>query len=208
MKDHIKAWLALLFFALALILPLFSLATGWLAWDGRRLSIDWPEWNWRTLAFEGTRWDWRIGVSAAAFTFAVCFVLGLWLALRVDAPNWAEILLPFATGIGYSVLNVIPLPFDDFLVTAAGAVASYTMALKRYTDAPRWIIAPPLVAAAYTLLGEFIPGPVDELAVSMVAALISSFAAARSGKRVPTQEELVEIEAEEVEAKVALPPPS
>jgi hypothetical protein len=208
MNDRMKAWLSLFFFALALILPLFSLTAGWVTWDGRRLFIDWPEWNWRTLTIDWNGWDWRLGVGAAAFTFAVCFILGLWLALRVDAPNWLEILLPFATGIGYSMLNVIPLPFDDFLVTAAGAVASYTMTLKRYTDAPKWIIAPPLAAAAYTLLGEFIPGPVDELAVSMVAALISSIAAARSGQRVSVEKELVEIEAKDGEAKLALPPQS
>jgi hypothetical protein len=49
---------------------------------------------------------------------------------------------------------------------------------------------------------------VDELFVSIVAAVISSVAAARSGRRVPVQQELVEAEAEEVEAKVALPPQS
>ena len=142
----------------------------------------------------------------AAGLFALCFVLGVLFALLVREPHWVEILTPFVSGILYSVLNLIPLPFDDVLVAIAGAVTSYTMALKRYTDAPKWIVAPPLAAAVYTLFGEFIPGPVDELAVSFLAAIISSIGAAASTRRAaagkpPALEEGTVVEHEERVAK-------
>ena len=49
-------------------------------------------------------------------------------------------------------------------------------------------MAPPLAAAVYTLFGEFIPGPVDELAVSLLAAIISSVGAAASTRRAGAEE--------------------
>ena len=182
MKDRIKSYLSIFFFALALILPLIG---GFIGWAG---------------------WEFKVGVIAATILFAVCFVLGVLFALLVQEPHWFEILTPFASGILYSVLNLVPLPFDDILVAIAGAVASYTIALKRYADAPKWIIAPPLAAAIYTVFGEFIPGPVDELVVSLLAAAISSAGAAASARRAgpeepPTVEgEVVEVH-EELVAK-------
>jgi hypothetical protein len=164
-KDRIKGYLSILFFLLALVLPLIGLLAGGLRWDGEQSRLVLVE------------WDWRVSILAAAIAFAACFGLGILFALRVRRPAWPEILLPFASGIIYSVTNVIPLPFDDILVAAAGAITSYVMALRRYTTAPRWILAPPLAAALYTLVGEFIPGPVDELAVSALAAVVSSVGA-------------------------------
>jgi hypothetical protein len=159
LKDRIKTYLSILFFALALILPLIGGAIGWAGWE------------------------FKVGVIVAAGIFALCFVLGVLFALLVREPHWFEILMPFVSGMLYSALNLIPLPFDDVLVAIAGAVTSYTMALKRYTDAPKWIAAPPLAAAVYTLFGEFIPGPVDELVVSALATIISSVGAAASTRR-------------------------
>jgi hypothetical protein len=171
MKDRIKGYLAILFFALALVLPLIGLLAGGVRWD----------WEQGSLALKA--WDWRVSILVAVATFAVCFALGTAFALWVRRPAWPEILLPFASGIAYSITNVIPLPFDDVLVAVAGALTSYVMTLRRYKAAPKWIVAPPLAAALYTLVGEFIPGPVDELAVSTLAAIVSSVAAARSGRR-------------------------
>ena len=183
MKDRIKSYLSIFFFALALILPLIG---GFIGWAG---------------------WEFKVGVSVAAMLFAVCFVLGVLFALLVREPHWFEILTPFASGILYSVLNLIPLPFDDILVAVAGAVASYVIALKRYADAPKWIIAPPLVAAIYTVFGEFIPGPVDELAVSLLAAAISSAAAAASSRRAgPAEPVTVEGEVIETQAEARAEP--
>jgi hypothetical protein len=182
LSDRIKTYLSIFFFALALILPLIGGAIGWAGWE------------------------FKVGVIAATILFAVCFVLGVLFALLVKEPHWFEILTPFVSGILYSVLNFVPLPFDDILVAIAGAVTSYVMALKRYTEAPKWIVAPPLAAAVYTLFGEFIPGPVDELVVSFLAATISSIGAAASTRRAgagepPALEQGGSEEREEIVAK-------
>jgi hypothetical protein len=162
MRDRITGYLAFLCFALALILPLgLLLATG-------------AGWN---------EWDVRAGILAAGVALVLCFVLGIVLALRVRAPTWLEIVTPFLAGMAYSAANLIPFPLDDAVAAVAGAVVSYVLTLKRYAAAPRWILAPPLAAALYTLVGEFVPGPVDELAVGLAAAIVSSVAAGLSARR-------------------------
>ena len=180
MQDRIKGYLSILFFILSLILPLISLLAGGLQWD------------WDQSTFVLKEWDWRVSILAAAITFVLCFALGIVFALRVQKPTWLDILMPFVSGIVYSVSNVIPLPFDDALVVGTGAITSYVMALRRYTAAPRWIIAPPLAAAVYTLLGDFVPGPVDELAVSALAAIVSSVVAGVSARRAKGREAVAE----------------
>jgi hypothetical protein len=172
MKDRILAWLSILFFAAALVLPLLSLGAGLITWDWETASFGWSE-----------RYNLWVGAAAAIAAFAVCFTLGIVLALRVDRPVWPEILLPFATSIGYSVLNIIPLPIDDVVVSIGGALVSYGMAAKRYEAMSKWALAPTVTAALYTLVGEFVPGPVDELAVGAVAAVASSIIAGVSSRR-------------------------
>jgi hypothetical protein len=172
MKDRITAWLAILFFLAALILPLLSLGAGLITWD------------WKTASFGRSRqYNLWVGVAAAIGAFAFCFAFGLVLALRVERPTWPEILLPFATSIGYSVLDIIPLPIDDVVISIGGALASYGMAVKRYDQMSKWALAPTLAAALYTVVGEFVPGPVDELTVGAVAALASSIIAGVSSRR-------------------------
>jgi hypothetical protein len=172
MKDRILAWLSIVFFAAALILPLLSLGAGLVTWDWERASLGWSE-----------HYNLWVGVAAAIGVFACCFALGIVLALRVKAPIWPEILLPFASGIGYSVLNIIPLPIDDAVVSIGGALVSYGMAAKRYEGLTKWAMAPTVTAAIYTLVGEFVPGPVDELAVGAAAAIVSSIIAGVSSRR-------------------------
>jgi hypothetical protein len=176
MKDRIIAWLAIAFFLAALILPLLSLGAGLVTWDWRTASFGWSK-----------RYNLWVGVAAAIAAFALCFAFGLVLALRVDRPIWPEILLPFATGIGYSVLNIIPLPIDDVIVSVGGALASYGMAAKRYERISRWAMVPALAAALYTIAGEFIVGPVDELLVGAVAAVASSIIAGVSSRQAARQ---------------------
>ena len=172
MRDRIFAWLAIAFFLAALILPLLSLGAGLITWDWETASLGWSR-----------QYNLWVGVSAATVAFVFCFAFGLVLALRVKRPVWPEILLPFLTSIGYSVLNIIPLPIDDALVSVGGALASYAMAAKRYQNMSKWALAPTLGAALYTLVGEFVPGPVDELAVGAVAAVASSIIAGVSSRR-------------------------
>jgi len=79
-------------------------------------------------------------------------------------------MLPTIVGLIYGILpNFIPLPFDDAIVAAAGAIISFALAIKNYTDMPKWILAPLLGAALYTVVGSLIPGPVDELIVSIIS---------------------------------------
>jgi hypothetical protein len=172
MKDRILAWLSIAFFVAALILPLLSLGAGLVAWDWETASLKWSE-----------HYNLWVGVGAAIVAFALCFTFGIVLALRVDRPVWPEIVLPFLSGIGYSVLNIIPLPIDDVVVTIGGALVSYGMAAKRYQGLSKWALAPTVTAAIYTIVGEFVPGPVDELAVGAVAAVASSIIAGVSSKR-------------------------
>ena len=172
MKDRILAWLSVVFFAAALVLPLLGLGAGLITWDWETASFGWSQ-----------RYNLWVGIGAAIAAFALCFTAGILLALRVDRPIWPEILLPFVASIGYSVLNIIPLPIDDAVVSIGGALVSYVMATKRYERMSKWALAPTVTAAIYTLLGEFVPGPMDELAVGAVAAIASSIIAGASSKR-------------------------
>lgn len=191
MRDRMFAWLAIVFFLAALILPLLSLGAGLVTWDWERASFGWSR-----------QYNLWVGVSAAIAAFAICFAFGLVLALRVKRPTWPEILLPFLTSIGYSVLNIIPLPIDDVVVSIGGALASYAMAAKRYPNMSKWTLAPTLAAALYTLAGEFVPGPVDELAVGALAAVASSIIAGVSSRRAANRPAAV-IERPEVNAPTA-----
>jgi hypothetical protein len=82
---------------------------------------------------------------------------------------------------------MIPLPIDDALVAVGGALVSYSMAAKRYASLSKWAMAPTLAAALYTLAGEFVPGPVDEVVVGTVAAVLSSVIAGVSSRRAETK---------------------
>lgn len=156
MQDRTKGCLSGIFFSFAFILPFVGLIIGWVGWE------------------------WKTGIIVALATFALFFVLGGIFAVFIRVPSWIQILSPFIVGITYSVLNPIPLPFDDTVVASVGAILSYTLALKRYTDAPKWIIVPLLTSALYTIVGDFIPGPVDELLVGIIATATATIATAMS----------------------------
>ncbi|MHB8088418.1 MAG: hypothetical protein ACYDH2_09260 [Anaerolineaceae bacterium] len=134
------------FFILSFTFPIISLIVGWL---GR---------------------GWKVGVISGLITFGLFFLLGLIFSIWVQTPTWFTIMLPTIVGLVYGILpNFIPLPFDDAIVAVAGAIISFALALKNYTDMPKWILAPLLGAALYTLIGSLIPGPVDELIVSIIS---------------------------------------
>ncbi len=44
-----------------------------------------------------------------------------------------------------------------------------------YTNTPKWILAPLLGAALYTVVGSVIPGPVDELIVGFISIGVAAF---------------------------------
>jgi len=145
-QDQKEGRLSCVFYILSFIFPIISLIVGWVGWN------------------------WKVGVISGLVTFALFFLLGSIFATRIQTPSWFTIMLPTIAGLVYGILpDFIPLPFDDALVAASGALVSFTLAIKHYTDMPRWILAPLLGAALYTVVGSIIPGPVDELIVGVIS---------------------------------------
>jgi len=145
-KDQKKGRLSCVFFALSFIFPIIGLIIGWVGWS------------------------WKVGLISGLATFALFFLLGSIFAMWIEAPSGLTIMLPAIAGLVYGILpDFIPLPFDDALVAAAGGITSFALAIRHYTDMPRWILAPLLGAALYTVVGSVIPGPVDELIVGIIS---------------------------------------
>jgi hypothetical protein len=134
--------LSAVFFALSALLPIIALAIGWIGWDLQAGSI------------------------AGLITFVACFVIGSVLIVGAHPPVWLWVILPAAVGLLYSVVDFIPLPFDDVLVAAAGLMVSMVMAWIQYGGLPRQFLIPLLGAAIYTIIGDVIPTPVDNLLVN------------------------------------------
>ena len=155
MNDRRKSCLSILFFLFALMLPLVSLFAGWIGWDL------------------------KTGVLAGLITFALFFILGGIFATLTEEPSLLEVSLPFIAGVLYSVVNFLPLPFDDVIVACAGAILSSALFLRSYTNAPNWVVIPLIVSALYTLVGEFIPGPVDEILVGIISLGTTAIVAKR-----------------------------
>lgn len=143
MKDTTKKSLSCAFFLFALVLPIVSLAIGWIGWDI------------------------RVGAIAGFVTFAIFFVLGGVFTSLIEDLSWLSVCLPFTLGVFYAIIpDFIPLPFDDAIAVSAGAIITFALALKKDDNVPKWIIFPLLLSGLYTLVGGIIPGPVDELLVS------------------------------------------
>jgi len=140
MTDQNKACLSAVFFAAMIVLPLLGLGIGWLAWDA------------------------KTGAIIAIVLFGFCFLAsGALLALVKDL-SWLTASLPAAFGILYGLLpDIIPGPIDDAVAFSGGALLSFALWIRRDPHTPRWVIWPLLAAGVYTLVGGFIPGPVDEL---------------------------------------------
>lgn len=145
-QDKKMGRLSRMFFALSFFFPIISLIAGWVGWG------------------------WKVGVISGLVTFVLFFLLGSIFSTWIQTPSWLTIMLPVIFGLVYGILpDFIPLPFDDALVAAAGAIISFALALKNYTDTPKWILVPLLGAALYTVVGSLIPGPVDELIVGFIS---------------------------------------
>jgi hypothetical protein len=106
---------------------------------------------------------------AAFIVFFVFIALATVLISAIRQPSAFTVWLPFALGTLYTVMPDIPLPFDDAAVATAGAIATFALWLKRQPDIPKTTVIPLLFAALYTLVGGFIPFPVDELLVSGIS---------------------------------------
>jgi hypothetical protein len=126
-------------------------------------------------------WNWRYGLLAGFIGFCVPLALSTWVLSTVKEPGLFLTWAPFTLGVLYTILpDAFPLPIDDAAATAAGAIATFGLWLKRQPDVPKTAALPLIFAAVYTLVGAMIPGPVDELFVNALA-IGSALALGRSG---------------------------
>ena len=169
MSDKLKTILAFFFFLAALSLPLAGLAYGW--W----------------------RWDAQTGILLMVGIFAALFIAGVLSLWSVRDLSWLATSLPFLFGGLYTILPDFPLQVDDAAATAAGALLSYALALRKNAKTPKWVLIPLLAAALYALLGGTIPGPGDEIGVDAIA-LLTSWLGARAGERRAADESDVFVE--------------
>ena len=162
------------FFILSFIFPIISLIVGWLGGG------------------------WKVGVISGLITFGLFFLLGLIFSMWVQTPSWFTIMLPIIFGLIYGLLpNFIPLPFDDAIVAAAGAIITFALAIKKYTDIPKWILVPLFGAALYTIVGPLIPGPVDDLIVNIISIGTVAFEVIKNQLKSKNQEYLPDSKANE-----------
>lgn len=176
MTDKTKIRLSVFLYVSMFILSVVSLAIGWIGWD------------------------FRTGAIAALATFAVCFLLAGLLLATVKDMSWFAVGLPISLGIVYTVLpDFIVGPFDDAAMMTAGALMTFGLWIRKQPDTPKWIVFPLLLSGLYTLVGGFIPGPVDELLVTAINGCISAYGAsrqlpARNESQTKEDEDVVEVE--------------
>ncbi len=162
MSDKIKTFLALIFFALGVTVPLIGVATfaasalGW-------INVD----------------PW-VGIAIAIATLLVFFAIGVALLAGVKDLSWLTVSLPFLFSALYTwIPDLIPFSIDDAAAMTAGAIFSAFLAIRKNPNAPRWIALPLIGAAVYTFFGGALPGPVDEMLVDGLALLVAVYGANR-----------------------------
>ena len=113
MTDKTKTCLSTFLYLSMFVLPIVSLAVGWIGWD------------------------FRTGAIAALVTFAVCFLLAGLVLATIKELSWISVSLPFSLSIVYAVLpDFIIGPFDDAVVMTAGALMTFGLWVRKQ----RWNI--------------------------------------------------------------------
>ena len=95
---------------------------------------------------------------------------------------------PLIIGILYAAFpDPVLGPFDDVAMNLGGAVVTFMLWLKKQPNLPRWVILPLLATGVYAAAGYFIPGPLDEAIVALVAVTIAGIGAASAN---PSEEDV------------------
>jgi len=158
MSDKVKFLLAGSSLIGSLVLPLVGLFYGW--------------WNWNVVT----------GLILMAGIFLILMIFSGYLLFRIKDLSWLSVYMPFVFGTVYGFLpDSILYSFDDAAATTVGAILSYSLAIKKQPDTPKWIIIPLLAAGIYAFFGGAFLGPVDEFLVD-AAALILAWLGTKQGR--------------------------
>jgi hypothetical protein len=157
LPDSSKACLSLFYFACAVILPSIGFLIGWQGWDM------------------------KTGGYVALATFGVfIFFSGIFISM-VQSPSWVMVAGPLIIGILYAAFpDPILGPFDDVAVNLGGALITFMLWIKKQPSLPRWVIIPLLATGVYAAVGYFIPGPIDEIIVALIAIMVAAIGAANA----------------------------
>ncbi len=134
-----------------LIFGLIGLAIGWLAWDL------------------------KTGLIVAVIILSAFLAASAVTFMRISDPSTVVASLPMALSLLYNIAPDIPGPVDDSIVQLIGGALTYFMWKRRDDRFPTWAIIPFAGAGLYALIGGFVPGPFDELLVTLASVSIVIF---------------------------------
>lgn len=146
MTDQTKSCLSVLAYLSMIVLPIVGLLIGWIGWNI------------------------RTGAVTALIIFTVFFLLGGGFLAFVKNLSWLTVGLPLFMATTYSILPNMPGSIDDTVVMIAGAMLTFVLWLRKQPETPKWIVFPLLISSFYTLVGGWLPGPVDELFVAVITS--------------------------------------
>jgi|GEM_PF-1013337 len=127
---------------------------------------------------------WKTALTVCVITFGVLQTIAIISFALIRNLSWIGVATPFLLGVLYSLMpDLLIIPVDHTVVLAAGALFSYYLALRKIPGVPWWVLASMLGAAVYTLIGEIIPTPVDELLVGLISFAVASFGIAQAAMK-------------------------
>ncbi len=150
-SDIKKACSGSFLFIGGLIFALIGLVVGWLAWDL------------------------KTGLIVAGVIFGAFLAASSITFLKIGDPSAVVASLPMALSLLYNIGPDIPGPVDDSIVQVIGGALTFFMWKRRDDRFPTWAIIPLAGAGVYALIGGFVPGPFDELLVTLASVSIVVF---------------------------------
>ena len=124
------------------------------------------------LAIGWLAWDWHTGVIVGLTIGSTFLIVSAITFLSIENPGAIAASLPLAASVLVNQGPNLPGPIDNVIIQLIGSGLSYFMWKRRDDRFPTWAIIPLAAAALYPLLGEFIPGSLDELLVTLGAVAI------------------------------------